>query len=504
MANPLRLARNTLCSFLTLFSGAVLGIGLTALVARVLAPEAMGHYSLVVWLTSLAGLVANLGYVTTATRFMAERLGRGLPEEAAGVLAHATRRVGWTGLLVTAGVLGIAPLAPTLFPGMPIALALAVGGLGIVPTALSALFAGACQGLERYDWMAGVTGATTALTLTGAIAVLLLGLGIPGLLAVTALSALVGTLMYVRLLSTWRPGWWKAAIPLEQAHEIKRFQWAVFAMLGLDAIVWQRSELFFLGLWAPAQQVAFYSLAFGLATMAMKLLPGTLVGLLIPAMARSQGSGDSEAIRRIFHRSCRAMAMLALPVAVGGSLLSVPIVELLYGEAYRSVAGLLAALLMAGVLVMVYGYPASSVLYSTGGERLLVKVGVSVAVLNLLLDVLLIPRFGAWGAVGANAMAQLASLGPGLWGAYTHGGARPPLRMLLPVGLSTGLMAVPVWLLVQTTPGWVALLLGPLAGGLVYAAALRITGCLDPIERAAVASVLARLRRRRIAPRPEA
>ena len=493
MANPLKVAKNTAFSFISLFSTAVLGIGLTALVARVLAPEAMGHYSLVVWLTTLAGLVANLGYVTTATRFIAERLGQEQPDEAAGVLGFSARKVAWTGLGVTALVLALAPFAPRIYTGLPITLYLSIGALGILPTAMSALFAGACQGLQRYDWMAAVTGLGTVLTLGGAIAVLLAGGGIPGLLAVTAAVAAVNCAAYVWLLSRWHPSWWRMNVDPASRLTLRRFQWAVFAMLGLDAIVWQRSELFFLGAWAPAQQVAFYSLAFGLATMAMKLLPGTLVGLLIPMMARSEGAGDREATSRVFTRSCRAMAMLAVPVAVGGALVSMPLVELLYGKDYAPVAGLLSALLVAGGLVMIYGYPASSVLYSTGGERYLVRVGISVAVVNLILDVALIPTWGAWGAVAANALAQLASLVPGLWGAYKYAGVRPPIGMLLPVALSTAVMALPVWLIVSHSPAWVAMIAAPLAGAVVYALALWLTGALDATEREVVIKLFKRL-----------
>lgn len=493
MANPLKVAKNTAFSFISLLSTAILGIGLTALVARVLAPEAMGHYSLVVWLTSLAGLVANLGYVTTATRFIAEHLGRNDRREAAAVLGFSARKVAWTGIGVTGLVLALAPFAPLLYPGLPITLYLSIGALGILPTAMTALFAGACQGLQRYDWMAGVSALGTVLTLSGAIAVLFAGGGIPGLLSVTAAVAVVTSAAYALLLSRWHPNWWRLDVAPDARKTLKRFQWAVFAMLGLDAIVWQRSELFFLGAWAPAQQVAFYSLAFGLSTMAMKLLPGTLVGLLIPMMAQAEGAGDRDGTSRVFVRSCRAMAMLAVPVAVGGSLISVPLVELLYGSAYLPVAGLLSALLLAGALVMIYGYPASSVLYSTGGERYLVRVGLSVAILNLVLDVALIPTWGSWGAVAANALAQLASLGPGLWGAYKFAGVRPPLTMLLPVSLATALMVPPVWLIIRQTPAWLALIAAPVVGAGVYAVALWLSGALDATEREALIKLFRRL-----------
>ena len=51
----------------------------------------------------------------------------------------------------------------------------------------------------------------------------------------------------------------------------------------LDALVWDRSEVFSLRLWGAPHDVAFYSLAFGLATKSM-VLPEVAVGALLPTL----------------------------------------------------------------------------------------------------------------------------------------------------------------------------------------------------------------------------
>lgn len=492
-------ARHTAFNFLTIALTSGLGVVLTAVIARVLAPERMGLYTLATWLVTVMGLVANLGYVTAAMKHMAEALGRGDEAEAAGVLAFSTRQVLLTACLAAIALVGAAPWLGQLYAAPTLAPALWVGALGVIPTALVTLFTASAQALWRYGQVAALTAVQVGLMLLGTFLALWLDLGLAGLLGATALAAAVVALGYMLAFGSWRADWWRAPLPPERRAAIRRYQAPVFVMLLLDAVVWQRSELFFLGASHPGRQVAFYGLAFNLAYMAMKLIPGTLVGLLIPRMARAQGAGDEAQTLRIFAVSTRYMAMLAWPVAVGGSLVAAPLVALLYGPGYEPVAGLLVALLFASALVMIYGFPTSSLLYAANGQVRMVKIGLGVAVLNLALAAWWIPAHGAWGAVAANAAAQLASLYPGLVVARRLTGARPPVRSVLQLALAAILMGVPVAALVQGAPPWLALLVGPPLGAVSYLGLLWRLGLLTPEDRALLRA-LPGLRRWRRAP----
>lgn len=475
--NP-SIARHTAFNFLTLALNSIMGVALTALVARVLAPERMGLYTLATWMVAVAGLVANLGYVTAALKHMAESLGRDDEAEAAGILAFSSRQVLLTGVLAGLLLLGISPWLARLYGSPLLGPALAVGAVGVIPTALVTLYTAACQALYRYDQVAILTGLNAILMVAGTAIALVGGGGLVGLLAATALAQAVTVLGYLVVLGRWREGWWHALLIPERRRDLRRYQLPVFVMLMLDAVVWQRSEVFFLGASHPGREVAFYGLAFNLANMGMKLIPGTLIGLLIPRMARAQGAGDEAQTLRIFRESCRYMAMLAWPVAVGGSLLSVPLVQLLYGPGYEPVAGLLSALLLVNAVVMIYGFPTSSLLYAANGQTRLVRIGIGIAVLNLALAATLIPPWGAWGAVAANGLAQLASLYPGLVAARKLTGAVSPLRSVVALALAAFVMGAPVLLLVRLVPPWAALVLGPVLGAACYGLLLFKTGLL--------------------------
>lgn len=493
MPAPTKVARHTLFNFLTIALTSLMGVGVTALVARVLSPDGMGHYTLLTWLISIAGLFANLGYVTATMKYMAESLGRDDPQEAAGVLAFCSRQVLMFGFAVSFLLIILAPLAASHFKEPYLGLALMAGAVAVIPTALVSLYMAACQALQRYDQVALVTGITVGCTLAGTGIAIVNGWGIVGLLSATGFSAGIGALAYMLLLTRWRPDWYRAPISDEHQRGMRSYQGPVFVMLLLDAIVWQRSEVFFLGAYSPAKEVAFYGMAFTLASMAMKLIPGTLIGLLIPNLSRSVGAGDEEGVRRIFLMSCRYMAMLALPVAVGGALVAPALVQVLYGPGYEPVAALLGVLLAANALVMIYGFPASSVLYATNGQTQLVKIGLWISVLNLAMGWLLIPRFGAWGAVASCAVAQLASLAPGLKVVRQKTGARAPVGVVLQILAASLVMGVPVYAVSVWTPPLVALVLGPAVGLAAFGLTLYATGMLTPEDQALLSAVTSRL-----------
>lgn len=488
-------AKHALANFATIAITAALGIGVNAVAARFLAPEGMGVYSLAVWLVGVAGLFANMGYVSTALKFVAEACGKEDAELLRGIIAGTTRGVTGASILTALGLAAGSGAIAGLYQRPELAGALMVGALAAIPIALLAQFTAIFQGLQRYAQIAVITGMMAPLTLAGLFASWAFGWGGSGLIATTGVAAAAGVLAYLALLSRAVPGWWRGRTPEMLAPRLRGYRWPVFAMLCLDTIVWQRSEVFFLGAYAPAAHVAYYGLAFTLASMAMRLIPGTLVGLLIPSMARSEGAGDREQVGRIFAASCRYMAMLAIPVAVGGIVLARPMVQVLYGPGYEPVAGILSALLLTNALVMIYGFPASSVLYATDAQRRLVAIGGTVAVVNLALAWFLIPRFGLAGAIASNAVAQLASLVPGLWAAIRQLGVRVPWRMLPPISVASALMAIATAPMAGLLSPMVAMLTVPPVGAAVYLATLWGLGVFDAGERQAILNLTAKVSR---------
>ncbi|HEY9722687.1 MAG TPA: oligosaccharide flippase family protein [Oscillatoriaceae cyanobacterium] len=489
-----RVAKHTFFNFLTIGFNAVSSLVVTALIARRLEPSGMGTYSLVTWFFTMAGILVNLGLVTTTMKYMAEALGRDDRAEAGAVLAYGVKQLLRNGLAVTVVWLVVSPMMGHFYPHPHLSNYMLVASLAIIPMSMMALLTAACQGLQRYDRVALMTGVYTAIMFFGTLTVLALHASIPGLLMVIALASLSACLGYWHFLGGWQSGWLRSELALGRKRVFRRYSNSLMVLILLDSIVWQRSGVFFLGMWAPAKAVAFYALAFALATTAMRLVPGTLVGLLIPSMSRSFGSGDLRQVSTIYHTAGRWMALLALPVAVGGSVLASSVVSAMYGDAYGPAATLLAVLFGSGALVMCFGFPASSVLYAIEGQGFLVLTGMGVGLLNIVLSILLIPRFGALGAAWASAAGQVAALVPGAYFAGKQlGGVWPDTRRF-PATLAAALvMGIPVWAIAHALPHWQALGVGIPVGALVYAFNLWLFRALAPEDWARIRQVAARV-----------
>ena len=121
-------------------------------------------------------------------------------------------------------------------------------------------------------------------------AALALGAGILGLVGVIACTLVLSCWLVHRSAGAVYPAP-PRAVPAPQRTDVRHYIVAFSAMAVLDAVVWDRSEVFFLGLWGTAHDIAYYSLAFGLASRSM-ILPEIAVGALLPAFSALHGAGN--------------------------------------------------------------------------------------------------------------------------------------------------------------------------------------------------------------------
>jgi O-antigen/teichoic acid export membrane protein len=105
--------------------------------------------------------------------------------------------------------------------------------------------------------------------------------------------------------------------------------------------------------------------------------------------------------------SGRLSLLAALPVAVFLIVLGQPILSLVFGEAY-GVGGTALGILCAGQLANAATGSLTLILNMTGHERDTVMGLGSAAIVNVILNLLLIPRFGIEGAAAATAISVAA------------------------------------------------------------------------------------------------
>lgn len=181
----------------------------------------------------------------------------------------------------------------------------------------------------------------------------------------------------------------------------------------------QTSPLFFAGLMSSLlfrlDQLLIYrmldSSALGVYAAVVKftenlnLIPSVYITVVFPIMC-SAHTTSGDYFRKVYRLSMKYMAALIVPAAFGATWLSKEIVTTLYGENFLAGANSFAWLMWAEVFVFL-GTIYSSMLIAAGLQKYLFIYSMVGVAINVLLNLLLIPRVGIEGA----AIASLNSYG---------------------------------------------------------------------------------------------
>jgi O-antigen/teichoic acid export membrane protein len=197
------------------------------------------------------------------------------------------------------------------------------------------------------------------------------------------------------------------AAPAPMTADVRAYVLPLSIVAVLDAIVWDRSEVFFLGLYASSEEIAYYSLAFGLATRIM-IIPGIAVGALLPAFSTLHGRGDPEDLGRLYTSALRYVALVGVPLAAMVAALAPSLVVWLYGDAYLPAAPLVGVLAAVAVLSALRQVTWAA-LRGVGDRRSALVATAIAAAVNVGLAAALIPGWGTTGAVVANAIGQVTA-----------------------------------------------------------------------------------------------
>ena len=173
----------------------------------------------------------------------------------------------------------------------------------------------------------------------------------------------------------------------------------------------------------------------------------------------------------------------ALPILIGVACIGGPLVRVMYGPQYLPAIPVFIVMALLSIPKAVLT-PALTLLYSAEDLGFVLKWGCAAALLNVLLDVALIPSHGAIGAAWANGIAQtVAALT--IWGRVL---VRYPVRIDTPVLLRLAAATLAMAIVVL---GIVAMPLSPVmklsvavpAGAIVFVITSRMFMVLQKDDR---------------------
>lgn len=494
------LLRNTFWYGLVTVAGLVAGLVMSVVLARGLGPARMGDYSFLLWATRTASAIASLGFTFATVRYTAGALGRDDRTLAGAFLDLFVRRQAVaTAIVVTLMIPGVLLLAPA-----SLYWAFLVAAIALFPVTFEGVYTHAVYGAQRYDLTTQVSTIKMTLHLAAATGAMLLGGDILGIVVPTVMASTFTCFLqrrHARQLYPVRDG----VIPADGLRELRAYIVPLSVVAVLDTLVWDRSEVFFLRLYASPQDIAFYSLAFGLSTRAM-VIAEIAAGTVLPALSALYGRGDRDEFARVYRTALRYVALVGTAVAALGVAVAPGLVTVLYGEAYLPVAHLLGPM-MAIAVIGVMRTVACAALRATGDRRWVLNATWISAAINVVAAFFLIAPWGTTGAVIANASAQVVASLVAFVGIARrqHGGV--PLTDLLRIAATGGLALVAASAVMQGDASFARVVAAVVVGALVFGGVGFVSGVIGIREWNLVRSAGRALRPspsllRREAPRP--
>jgi O-antigen/teichoic acid export membrane protein len=398
------MARGASGTFTVNVVGALLALGSHIALARFMGTAHYGAYLIAIACISIFQCIGVMGLDRTLVRFLAVYRSNADWASFRGLLWRSHSIAGATSL-VLAGLLALSAVALKAWLDDQLALSLVAGAPVLVLMVLSIIRQASLRSMTHvvvaeipevvirpvliatlvffaYKLSAQEVSGATAMKLNVVATVVTLGVG--------------ATILFRRLPSQGLRGprtyktqeWMAVAFPL--------------AMVTLLNMLMKRTDILFLGAYWGTEEAGPY----GAATRMIELIVYVLTainGIASPLLAAAYFNQKTTELQRILLHSARWLALLTVPMVVGLVLFGKFFLGL-FGDEFVS-AYIPLIILAVGQLVNALTGSVSAVMSMTGHQRPLAITLAAIVVLNIALNAILVPRFGAIGAASATAFA---------------------------------------------------------------------------------------------------
>ncbi len=178
----------------------------------------------------------------------------------------------------------------------------------------------------------------------------------------------------------------------------------------MSFLLMQNTDILLLGKFRSFTDVAHYAVAVKL-TMIIALVLSSVNAVYAPKYSELFNENNFRLLRENIKRSTRLIFVLTIPIILGMLIFSDKILAL-FGEGYDS-AGLALNILLGAQIVNAMSGSVGVYMNMSGNERVFQRILIAALLLNVVLNILLIPEYGLFGAAIATAVSTV------LWNIYS-------------------------------------------------------------------------------------
>ena len=425
MSTVRRIAKNTLVWFFGDIVGKILSLAFVIYAARYLHAEGYGILSFALAFTGMFGILSDIGFYELIVR------------EVARDKQKAGKYIGNVIILksfLVAIMFGLLCAAINMmnYPSKTVELVLILG-ISIAIDAFSVAFHAIFHAFERMEFISLGKIMKNAMLLAGVFIIIYGKMGLPAF----AYLYLIGSLFIFAYSFTITA--MKFARPKFEMD--KRFCkwlikeglpfWASFVFIK----IYYDIDKVMLSMMVGDVVVGWYSAAYRLV-VTLGFIPTAFIASIYPVTSRLFTS-SKESLKFATERAFKYLFMIGVPIGVGITLLSDKIILSIYGEGYAPSIIALQILIWSEVLLFI-NTTLTNLLNSVNKQVVVTKVVGSMAVFNVFMNLLLIPKYNFIGASFATVVTRC--LGSSLLFAWLmHSEYAIPTKNILDIVLKVGI-----------------------------------------------------------------
>jgi O-antigen/teichoic acid export membrane protein len=370
----------------------MLGVLVLKIMTNNLGTQSYGVYATILAFVSTFALLTDLGLNTITSREIAKQ-----PENANEIISH---NMGLRLFLCAVMIPVISAIGLLVYPHASNDLR-----LGILFMSCYLFFdsvwstSGAYFGAKvRSDITATIVVVQQLLFFLCVLGVAIIGWGLFGFLIANVLTTAIGAISALWLVRKHIKVWprvnlrlWRKYIGMSVA----------LGILSIINVVYVKADSVMISIIEGTTAVGLYGVAYALINFFL-YIPGYLMGALTPSMATAKGSELNQIVQKAFH----FVVVFACLLVVGGFIVRHDIVILVSSRGFTSASAPFAILALAtafSYVNSVFGYASIAI----NKHYKIVYISISALVLNICINLVLIPRYGIAGAAWATTLSEL-------------------------------------------------------------------------------------------------
>ncbi|WP_292460187.1 flippase [Methanothermococcus sp.] len=394
MSTVKRIAKNTGILFVSNIISKFFGFVYTIYMARYLGVEGFGILSFALAFTGMFGVLADMGLQPLTVREVARNTN--LTGKYLGNITLIKFILG-----IITFVLVVISINLMNYPAETVYVVYLIAFYVLI-NSFNSMFYSIYQGHERMEFVGIGSILNSSLMLLGVFIAMYFGFNVEGFAYIYLISG-IGVLLYNLIISTWKFVKPKIEIDLKFWKELLKEAWP-FALIGFFVIIYFRIDTVMLGMMKTSDVVGLYSAQYRIIDGLVGLIPSVLFTVFYPVMSKNINS--REKLKKIFLKSFQISLIIGLLISIFVSLFAKEIIIILYGQEY--VGSVLAFKILIWAFFIICISTMTSGLLNSMNKQRIVAFGTGVgALINILLNLLLIPKYSLNGAALATVITEV-------------------------------------------------------------------------------------------------